>query len=514
MRNLIVILGDQLNLDNPALDGFDSQQDMVLMIEVPHESTHVWSHKARIALFLSAMRHFAQVLVTNNYPLRYLKLGEHNFADLFSAWLNLIAQYNPQRIIVCEPGDYRVLKTLERCAVQLSKPLAVRDDTFFLCSQSEFKRWAGNGKYLRMEYFYRDMRRRYQVLMAAGAPVGGKWNYDHENRKAFGKYGPQSIPEVPSFEVDAITLAVFADVEHYFPNHPGLLTAFCWPVTRAQALMFLQHFIEHKLADFGAHQDAMWQSDLASGAFLWHSLLSSSLNLKLLHPKEVIDAVADAYAQAHIPLASAEGFIRQILGWREFIRGLYWLDMPEMAEANHYAHHRNLPAWYWTGNTHMNCMRQTITQTMHYGYAHHIQRLMITGMFGLLAELEPKQVSAWYLAVYVDAVDWVELPNVMGMALHANRGRFTSKPYIASGAYIKRMSNYCNSCRYQPDMKTSEKACPVTALYWNFLIKHEQVLLSNPRTVLMVKNLNRFNQEEKALIQEKAQQLLNALDDI
>ena len=514
MKNLIVILGDQLNLDNPALDDFDPQQDMVLMIEAPYESTHVWSHKARIALFLSAMRHFAETLRAQGYPLCYLQLGQHDFADLSSAWLALLAEYNPQRVIVCEPGDYRVLKTLNDCTEKLTLPLIVRDDTFFMCSQSEFKQWAGNGKHLRMEYFYRYMRRRYQVLMNADAPVGGKWNYDHENRKSFDKHGPQAIPDVPRFELDDITEAVIADVEHYFPAHPGELQQFCWPVTRAQALIFLQHFIDYKLADFGTHQDAMWQSELASGAFLWHSLLSSSLNLKLLHPKEVIDAVAHAYAQENLPLASAEGFIRQILGWREFIRGLYWLDMPQMAKANHYAHHRDLPAWYWTGNTHMNCMRQTITQTMRYGYAHHIQRLMVTGMFGLLAEIEPKQLADWYLAVYVDAVDWVELPNVVGMALNANHGRFTSKPYIASGAYIKRMSNYCNHCRYKPDLKTSSSACPVTALYWNFLIKHEQTLLNNPRTVLMVKNLNRFNEEERTLIQQKAQQLLNALDEV
>jgi deoxyribodipyrimidine photolyase-related protein len=514
MRNVIVILGDQLNLDNPALEGFNHQQDMVLMIEAPNESTHVWSHKARIALFLSAMRHFALTLQSQHYPLRYLKLGDHDYIDLASAWLALLSEYDPQQIIVCEMGDYRVLKVLEDCASTLNKRLIVRDDTFFLCSQADFKRWAGQGKQLRMEYFYRYMRKRYQVLMAGEEPIGGKWNYDHENRKSFSKDGPQNIPAVPQFEIDQITQAAFADVEQFFPEHPGKLDHFCWPVTRAQALLFLQHFIATKLVDFGVHQDAMWQSDLVSGAFLWHSLLSSSLNLKLLHPKEVIEAVEQAYEKNNLPLASVEGFVRQILGWREFIRGLYWLDMPAMAQANHYEHQRDLPNWYWTGKTNMNCMRQTITQTMQYGYAHHIQRLMVTGMFGLLAEIEPKQVADWYLAVYVDAVDWVELPNVIGMALHANGGRFTSKPYIASGAYIKRMSNYCNSCSYQPEIKTSAKACPVTTLYWNFLIKHEQVMLNNPRTVLMVKNLNRFNNEEKTLIQQKAQKVLHALDEI
>lgn len=509
-----MILGDQLSLENPALEGFDREQDIVVMVEVGQESTHVWSHKARIALFLSAMRHFAETLQNQLYPLVYLRLGEHGYANLSEAWTVLLSQYNPQQVIVCEPGDYRVLKTLEQCASAVNKRLVVRDDTFFLCSQADFKRWAGHSKQLRMEYFYRYMRKRYQVLMSGNEPVGGKWNYDHDNRKSFSKHGPQNVPQIPNFEIDRITHAVFADVEHYFADHPGTLHYFCWPVTRQQALVFLQHFIADKLADFGTHQDAMWQNESASGAFLWHSLLSSSLNLKLLHPKEVIDAVEQAYVTHHLPLASVEGFIRQILGWREFIRGLYWLDMPAMAAANHYRHQRELPVWYWTGKTNMNCMRQTINQTMQYGYAHHIQRLMITGMFGLLAEVQPQQVADWYLAVYVDAVDWVELPNVVGMALHARGGRLTSKPYIASGAYIKRMSNYCNSCDYRPELKTSAKACPVTTLYWNFLIEHEQALLSNPRTVLLVKNLNKFDAEEKMLIQQKAQQVLTAINEM
>ncbi len=386
-----------------------------------------------------------------------------------------------------------------------------------MCSQADFKRWAGHNSALRMEFFYRTMRKQHGVLMDGDKPVGGEWNYDHANRKSFGKQGPPEIPTLPVFEIDDITHAVFADVAHYFGEHPGSLAHFCWPVNRAQALVFLQHFIKYKLADFGAHQDAMWQAPLLAGkhshhhAFLWHSLLASSLNLKLLNPKEVIAAAELAYQQQQLPLASVEGFIRQILGWREFIRGLYWLDMPAMAEANHYGHRRALPAWYWTGNTQMNCMRQTIGQTLDYGYAHHIQRLMITGMFGLLAEVEPRQVADWYLAVYVDAVEWVELPNVMGMALYANGGRFTSKPYIASGAYINRMSNYCQGCRYQPEIKTGANACPVTTLYWHFLIKHYEFFARHPRTALMVKHVDKMSEVQKAALTDYATQLLEKL---
>jgi deoxyribodipyrimidine photolyase-related protein len=281
-------------------------------------------------------------------------------------------------------------------------------------------------------------------------------------------------------------------------------------VTREQALKTLQYFITHGLPHFGVYQDAMWTSQ----PYLFHSLLSPLLNVKLLNPREVIDAAVGALYAEQAPIEAVEGFVRQILGWREFMRGVYWLDMPGMREANHYGHARKLPAWYWTGKTNMNCMREVISQTLAHGYAHHIQRLMVTGIWGLLAEIEPKQIEDWYLAVYVDAVEWVELPNVAGMAIHANGGRFTSKPYIASGQYIKRMSNYCTGCRYRPDTKTGPLACPTTTLYWHFLDKHQQVLARNPRTSLMAKNLGRLPAEERAAVRSQALQLLEQMDEL
>ena len=392
-------------------------------------------------------------------------------------------------------------------------PLVIRDDTHFMCSKADFKHYAAGKKELRMEFFYRQMRAKYNVLMDGKNPIGGAWNFDAENRKTFGKTGPQQVPTAPQIQFDALTQTVMDAVEQHFPNHPGSLEHFIWPVTRETALQFLDDFIANKLAGFGDHQDAMWQLDNASQSpYLWHSLLSTSLNLKLLNPREVIAAAVAAYQQKQLPLASVEGFIRQILGWREFIRGVYWLDMPHMAVANHYQHHRDLPSWYWSGDTQMNCMKQTINDTFTYGYAHHIQRLMVTGMFGVLAEISPKQMADWYLAVYVDAVEWVELPNVAGMALYANGGRFTSKPYVASGAYIKRMSNYCSGCQYKPELKTGEQACPTTTLYWHFLIKHYDTFSRNPRTALMTKNVDRFNAEEIAAIQLQAQGVLANLD--
>jgi deoxyribodipyrimidine photolyase-related protein len=525
-RHLILILGDQLNLDNPALEGFDAAQDHILMVEAPYESTQVWSHKARIVLFLSAMQHFYAFLASQ-YPCAsqsnycsYLKLGEHDFSTLKAAWAQYIKTLQPQKVIVCEPGEYRLEQDLIALCKEMNTQLVIRDDTHFMASRADFKHYAAGKKELRMEFFYRKMRQKYDVLMQGKEPEGGAWNYDAENRKTFGKVGPQNVPAAPQVNIDALTQAVIDDVEKHFPNHPGSLANFIWPVTREQALQFLEVFIANKLAGFGDHQDAMWQqNESTKSPYLWHSLLSTSLNLKLLNPREVIAAAVEAYKKNQLPpkaisLASVEGFIRQILGWREFIRGMYWLDMPQMAQANHYQHMRQLPRWYWSADTQMNCMKQTINDTMQYGYSHHIQRLMVTGMFGILAELDPKQVAAWYLAVYVDAVEWVELPNVAGMALYANGGRFTSKPYVASGAYINRMSNYCKSCKYKPDVKTGIDACPTTTLYWNFLIKHYDTFARNPRTALMAKNVERFSVDEIIAIQMQAQHTVDNINTI
>lgn len=512
-RNLVLILGDQLNLDSAVLENFDFKQDHILMVEAHAEATHVWSHKARIALFLSAMRHFAEELKEKGFAVTYLKIGEHDFANLKSAWTHYIEKLKPEKIVVAELGEYRLEQDIIELAQKTNVDLALIDDLHFMCSRADFKRWAAHNKTVRMEFFYREMRRKYQVLMQGSKPEGGKWNYDADNRKAFGKHGPVGLQQPPEITQDAITENILATVEKHFAEHPGSLENFIWPVTRKDALIFLHDFVSNRLGGFGEHQDAMWQAGQGKSIpYLWHSLLSTSLNLKLLNPREVIEAAQEAYKKQHLSLSTVEGFIRQILGWREFIRGMYWLDMPDIAKANYYGHQHKLPAWYWTGETHMNCQRQAISQTMQYGYAHHIQRLMVTGMFGILAEIDPAELQAWYLAVYVDAVEWVELPNVVGMALYADGGRFTSKPYVASGAYIKRMSNYCANCRYKPDVKTGPDACPVTSLYWHFIFKHHQEFANNPRTALMAKNAEKFNGEEVTAIQQYASKLLDNLD--
>ena len=539
VRRLVLILGDQLDEFSSAFDGFDPRQDMVLMVEAFEESTHVWSHKIRTTLFLSAMRHFAESLKQRGWSVDYRAMDTHGDKTLADGLLAAISQHQPQAVLGVEPGDLRVRQQIEdavRSAIKLGAAsdskekapaqkdaqkqpkndvagafLTWQEDKHFLCSLPQFRKWAGTSSSLRMEFFYRTMRKQYKVLVEGKAndePVGGKWNFDADNRKSFGKAGPQDVPKIIQYKPDAITQDVIKLVNTHFAAHPGQLDDFNWPVTREQALTALNDFIDNRLPQFGPHEDAMW-TNLDFG---WHSLLSSSLNLKLINPLEVVLAAEAAYKKHDLDLASVEGFIRQILGWREFMRGVYFLDMPDLKTANHYGHTNALPDWYWTGDTHMNCMKQSIGQTLKNGYSHHIQRLMITGMFGVTAQISPQAVCDWYLAVYVDAVEWVELPNVAGMALFANGGRFTSKPYVASGAYVKRMSNYCTGCKYEPETRVGTNACPMTTLYWNFLDKHEETFGSNPRTALMVKNLQRMTPELRAGVREKAKEMLADLN--
>lgn len=513
IRHAILILGDQLHVANPALDGFDPAQDAVVMIEAASEATAVWSHKARIALFLSAMRHFALEIGARGWPFVYLKLDDPLPGDFAARLDAVLARHQPQALRVTEPGELRMLALLEDACRRHRVPLRVIDDTHFLCSRAEFAEWARGRKEWRMEFFYRTMRRKHRVLMDTAdpsQPAGGAWNFDAQNRRAFPKDGPGEIPPPAFFAPDTVTQEVFTLVEHEFADHPGDLDSFRWPVTREQALQALAHFVEHRLPNFGAWQDAMWTGT----PFGWHALLSAALNLHLLDPGEVVQAAEQAWHDGRAPLASAEGFIRQILGWREFIRGVYWVAMPGLKTANHFGHARPLPRWYWTGDTRMACLRESIGQTLAHGYAHHIQRLMVTGNFALLAGIAPREVADWYLAVYVDAVEWVELPNVAGMALYADGGRLASKPYIASGAYIKRQSNYCHGCRYDPARRTGPRACPFTTLYWNFLDAHDDALAANPRTALMTQSVRRLSDEERAAIRMQATATLAVLESL
>ena len=502
------------------MDGFDPAQDAVLMIEAPGEGMHVWSHKARIAIFLAAMRHRRDDLRAAGTPLHYIALDDADEPDdLLERLARALQRLRPQTLRLVEAGEWRLEQGIAAAARDASVTLQAVDDRHFLCSRADFARWAGDGRQgLRMEFFYREMRHRYRILLAAdGKPEGGRWNFDAENRKGWpktpaGKAGPGLIPAPAGFGPDPLTLEVLSLVERRFADHPGSLESFAWPVTRSQAIEALQVFVTTRLASFGTYQDAMWTDT----PFGWHALLSSSLNLHLLDPREVVAAAEIEYREGRAPLAAVEGFVRQIVGWREFVQGVYWLDMPGMANANHFDAHRALPRWYWTAETAMACMREVIGQTLRHGYAHHIQRLMVTGQFAMLAEIEPRQVTDWYLAVYVDAVEWAELPNVAGMALYADGGRFTSKPYAASGAYIDRMSNYCGGCKYAPTQTQADRSgkplCPVTVLYWSFVERHADALNANPRTMFITKPLERRSAEERRRLADLAVAMLEDLD--
>ena len=497
LRNLIVVLGDQLDLEASAYDNFDARVDAVWMAEVADESTRVWSSRPRTVMFLAAMRHFALALKAVNRPLHYAQLDAPGNQGSLAAQLKAdMERLRPARLVMTEPGDWRVLQAIKAVADASGTPLEICEDRHFLSSVSDFAAHARGRKSLRMEYFYREQRRRHSVLMDPqneGAPLGGKWNFDAENREAFGAAGPGEVPPRCAFKPDAVTRKVIALVEGRFPQHPGRLESFAWPVTRAQALQSLSAFVKERLPQFGRYQDAMWPGD----PWLYHSHLSAALNLKLLNPREVLAAAVAAYESGHAPLASVEGFVRQILGWREYVRGIYWTQMPGYLELNTLGADADLPEWYWTGDTDMACLRDAIGQTLTHGYANHIQRLMVTGLYALMLGVQPKQVHTWYLAVYVDAVEWVELPNTLGMSQYADGGLMGSKPYVATGKYIERMSPHCKDCRYDPAQRTGERACPFTTLYWNFLMRHEATLAKNPRMALQVKNLARMNAAQR-----------------
>lgn len=503
LRHLVIVLGDQLDLDAAAFDGFDPARDAVWMAEVVEESTHVWSSQPRIAIFLAAMRHFAESLRTAGRPLHYQRLDDTDaHVGLADALRATIERLRPELLVMTVPGDSRVQASLLAMAKQARIAIDVRDDRHFFCSVHEFAAHAKGRKQLRMEYFYRDMRRRHRVLMDGDEPAGGKWNFDVDNRESFGKAGPDVVPERARFEPDAITREVIALVQQRFTEHPGSLRTFAWAVTREHALHALRAFIEERLENFGRWQDALWPRQ----PWLWHSHLSAALNLKLLTAREVVAAAEAAYRAGRVPLQSAEGFIRQILGWREYVRGIYWTRMPAYLEVNALDAREPLPAFYWDAKADMACLSDAIAQTLEHGYAHHIQRLMVTGLYALLLGVKPSLVHEWYLAVYVDAVEWVELPNTLGMSQAADGGLMASKPYIASGKYIERQSggSLCATCRYKPGERVGERACPFTTLYWDFLSRHETALAKNPRTVMQVRNLARVSTEEKARIAERA----------
>ena len=500
---LRLVLGDQLTRGVSALSDIDLLRDVVLMVEVTEEARYVPHHKQKIAFLLSAMRHFAVDLMAQGIKVDYITLDDPGNTHSFSGELaRAVTRHRPASVVVTEPGEWRVWQMMQGWSAALALPVDIREDNRFFCSRADFAQLTQLRKTGRMEFFYREMRRRTGILMDEGAPEGGQWNFDADNRKSL----PRGVRPPPRqrFTPDAITRAVMALVDAQFGNHFGDLEPFGWAVTRSDALAALDHFISDCLQCFGDYQDAMKTGE----DHLFHGLISPYLNCGLLTAREVCSRAELAYRAGIAPINAVEGFIRQILGWREFVRGIYWTEMPSYAQTNHLSAVRDLPAIYWTGQTPMRCIAECIGTTRRNAYAQHIQRLMVTGNFALLAGVAPAQIEEWYLAVYIDAFEWVELPNVHGMVMHADGGRIGSKPYAASGAYINRMSDYCTGCAYDPKEKAGPKACPFNFLYWNFLIENEPVLARNPRMALPYRTLARMTPERRAEIAEAAEGFL------
>lgn len=498
---LRVLLADQLSARLEVVAEADKEHDVFLMAEVMAEASFVRHHVKKIAFLFSAMRHFAEALRLAGYRVRYVTLDDaDNSQTLDGEILHAVSALTPDRVVVTEPGEWRLLEGFEALRLALPVPLEIQPDTRFLCSHAQFGEWAERRRELRMEYFYREMRRRHDVLMEPdGKPVGGRWNFDAENRKA-PKAGLDSPPRL-SFRKDAITLAVLDLVRRRFPDGYGRLEPFHFAVTRRQALRELDHFITHILPGFGEYQDAMLRGE----PYLRHSLLAAYINAGLLYALEVCRKAEAAFRAGQAPLNSVEGFIRQILGWREYVRGVYWRFMPGYIERNALGAAEPLPWFYWGGETRMSCMAEALRHTYDHAYSHHIQRLMITGNFALLAGLDPRAVHEWYLAVYADAYEWVEAPNTLGMALYADGGLLASKPYAASGSYIRRMSNFCDGCAYDPTVSVGDRACPFNALYWDFLARHRERFSSNARMPYVYSTWDKMGPDKQAALRRQAE---------
>lgn len=505
-KTLRFLLGDQLTRGIASLKDIDPKTDVVLMAEVMEEASYVPHHKQKLVFLFAAMRAFAKELRGEGITVDYIALDDaENTGSLGGELKRAVSRHKPSRVTLTEPGEWRVREMFDDWREELDCDVVIREDDRFVCSHADFERWAHGRKALRMEFFYREMRRATGLLMDGDKPEGGQWNFDVENRKKLPK--GQKIPKRMRFAPDARTREVMALVEKRFPKNFGTLDEFGWAVTRKDALKALKEFITCALENFGDYQDAM----KSGGPFLFHGLVSPYINAGLLTPLEVCEAAENAYRAGKAPLNAVEGFIRQIIGWREYVRGIYWLKMPDYRETNHLGATRKLPDLYWTAETDMNCLANCVGDTRDHAYAHHIQRLMVLGNFALLAGISPREVQDWYLLVYADAYEWVELPNVHGMVLFADGGLLGSKPYAASGAYIDRMSDYCSDCAYDVKEKAGEKACPFNYLYWDFLIRNEKKLSGNNRLAMPYRNLARFEKARVEEIRKDAERFLDQL---
>lgn len=505
MSVLRLVLGDQLSLSISSLSDCNQKTDVILLCEVRAETSYVKHHKKKIVFLFSAMRHFAAQLRKLKYRVEYIKLDDPENSGSFRGEIKkALNKYKLDSVVITHPGEYRVLQELKSLSLEIE--IEIKPDTRFLCTTEQFEDWSKQRKQLRMEYFYRFMRQHHRILMDDDQPCGGQWNFDSNNRKS--PKADLDIPPPYSSPMNKITQEVISLIETKCGDHFGDIMPFHLAVTRKQALAALDLFIEQRLKNFGDYQDAMIENQ----PWMYHSHLSFYLNCGLLLPLECIQRAEAAYRNDKAPLNAVEGFIRQILGWREYVRGIYWLNMPDYAQQNFLDAQRSLPSFYWNAQTKMNCLRQCITETKQNAYAHHIQRLMVLGNFALLAGIHPEEVNQWYLIVYADAYEWVELPNVTGMILFADGGYLASKPYAAGGSYINKMSSYCKNCHYKIAEKTGEKACPFNYLYWHFLATHRDKFQSNPRMAMMYRTYDRMADEKKQAITQASEKFLMQLN--
>jgi deoxyribodipyrimidine photolyase-related protein len=504
--NLRFIFGDQLS-HNLDIVKNASASDIFLFSENSAQAKNISHHPKKIALIFSAMRHFAKELEEKGFKIDYIKFDDSQNKNSFTQELKrAIKTHNPSKIIICEPSEIAVFNEVKSWKNLLKLPLEIQFDNRFLCSHAFFRKWSANRKELRLEFFYREMRKMHKILIdEKNKPIGGAWNFDAENRQALPKN--IKIPKRISHKKDEITSEVLELVEKNFSENFGDLNPFHFAVNRVQALIEANHFIEKILPNFGAYQDAMATNE----AYLFHSLLSCYLNIGLLEPLEICQMAQKSYEEGKSSLPSVEGFIRQILGWREYVRGIYWLYEGRYEEMNFFNAKNKMPALFWGAKTQMHCLSEVVNQTKIHAYSHHIQRLMITGNFALLTALNPKEVHRWYLEVYADAFEWVELPNTLGMALHADGGIMASKPYAASGKYVARMSNFCKSCKFNPEETLGEGACPLNSLYWNFLYQNQDKLKNNMRLKFAFSNLEKMPKAKLEATLEKAGEILNQI---
>ncbi|PRY91475.1 deoxyribodipyrimidine photolyase-related protein [Donghicola tyrosinivorans] len=501
-RRLILVLGDQLSMDMSALREGDKETDVVVMAEVADEATYVKHHPKKIAFLFAAMRKFAAALQAEGWQVAYRRLDEDGSDSICGELMRRAKEFDAHEVLATEPGEFRLIEALENCPVSV----CMFNDDRFLASHAAFADWAEGRKSLRMEYFYREMRRKTGLLMDGDDPAEGKWNFDHDNRKP----APDEVTHKGPlrFDPDETVQEVLDLVADRFGDHFGSLDGFFFASTRDQALEAMADFMINALPKFGDYQDAM----LTGERWLYHSILSPYINAGLLNPLEVCQAAEAEYKAGRAPINAVEGFIRQIIGWREYVRGIYFLQGPDYMSSNMLEHGRNLPAFYWGAETRMNCVACAVKSTQDEAYAHHIQRLMITGNFALLAGVDPAQVHEWYLAVYADAYEWVEAPNTIGMSQFADGGLLGSKPYVSSGSYINRMSDHCKTCHYKVSQKTGQGACPFNLLYWHFLDRHRDRFAKNPRMGNMYHTWDRMDEDHRATVLQEADSLLRRMD--